>query len=110
MTLPLMDPDATAVAQLPRSEQVTTSTCVHEALARLQAGGERATVVYASGRPVGVVTAAALARALESGRAGSPIGATMDYVAVPVDRRAGARDTIHTFTNAAWAWLRGRHG
>lgn len=51
-----------------------------------------------------------MARALESGHAGSSIGATMDHIAVPVDPRAGARDTLHTFTNAAWAWLRGRHG
>jgi CBS domain-containing protein len=72
--------------------------------------GETAAVVYRSARPVGVVTADALARAARSGRADAPITTVMNYVAVPVDRHADAHPTVSTFTDAAWDWLHRRGG
>jgi hypothetical protein len=105
-----MNPDPTALASAPRLLPLTTGTCVHVALAHLRNSGEMAAVVYRSARPVGVVTAGALARAAGSGRADAPIATAMDYVAVPVNRDADAHATVRTFTDAAWDWLHGRSG
>jgi predicted transcriptional regulator len=80
------------------------------ALAHLRNSGETAGVVYRSGRPVGVVTTVALARAAQSGRGDAPIVTVMDYVVVPVNRDADAHETVRTFTDAAWDWLHGRGG
>lgn len=109
MALPQMDADPTAFARVPDTRPLATSTCVYEARAHLHATGETAAVVHRSGCPVGVVTAAALARAAESGRASAPITTVMDYVAVPVDPHTDAHATVRRFTDAAWDWLRWRH-
>jgi CBS domain-containing protein len=108
LPLPQMDPDPTALASAPQMQPVTTSTCVHVALTQLRNSGETAAVVYRSARPVGLVTAAALARAVGSGRADAPITTVMDYVVVPVSRGADAHATVRAFTDAAWNWLQGR--
>jgi hypothetical protein len=50
---------------------------------------------------VGIVTAAALARARNPPRADVPLTAVMDFVAVPVD----ALDTVRWFNRAVWNWL-----
>jgi hypothetical protein len=106
-----MGPDPTALASAPHPQPLTTGTCVHVALAQLRNSGDTAAVVYRADRPVGVVTAGALARAAASGHADAPIAiAAMDYVAVPVDRDADAHATVRTFTDAAWKWLHGRRG
>lgn len=105
MVLPRMDPDPLT---RPREAQpITTATCVHEARAWLATTGERAAVVYRSGRPVGVVTAAALAHAVENRPADTPVTSVMDYVAVQVRRNADARSTVRAFNDAASAWRRG---
>jgi hypothetical protein len=80
------------------------------ALAHLRNSGETAAVVYRSARPVGVVTADALVRAAQSGRADAPIATAMDYVAVPFRRDADAYATVRAFADAAWDWLHGRDG
>lgn len=105
MALPQMDSDPTALSRDPDAQQVTTATTVAEASARLHESGEMAAVVYGAGRPIGIVTVAALAGALLAGRADAPVGATLDYVAVPVDPRTDSHDTVRTFTEAAWDWL-----
>jgi hypothetical protein len=105
-----MDPDPTALASPARLHGLTAGTCVHAALAHLRTSGETAAVVYRSARPIGVVTAKAVARASASGRGDAPITSVMDYVAVPVDRDADAHATVRAFTDAAWAWLHGRSG
>jgi predicted transcriptional regulator len=87
---------------------VTTATCVHEARAWFTTTGERAAVVYRAGRPAGVLTASAVARATECGHADAPVTAGMDYVTVPIHRGLDAHDTVRSFTDAAWTWLRGR--
>ena len=63
MAIPRMDPDPTALDRLAGGLAVTTASCINEAHAHLHRTGEPAAVVYQNGRPVGVVTAAALARA-----------------------------------------------
>jgi predicted transcriptional regulator len=104
-----MEADPTTLVRVPHAQPVTTSTCVHEALAQLHSTGAKGTVVvYRSVRPVGVVAAAALHRAAETGRAGAPITTVMDYVAVPVNPHADVHATVRTLTEAAWDWLRGR--
>ena len=110
MALPQMDPDPTAIGSAPHVPPLTTGTCVHVALAHLANRGESAAVVYRADRPVGVVTAGALARVAGSGHPDAPIATAMDYVAVPVDRDADAHATVRTFTDAAWDWLYCRGG
>jgi len=110
MALPQMDSDPTAFGQVPDAQQVTSTTTVAEARARLRESGENAAVVYGAGRPIGIVTVAALAGAQLAGHADAPVGATLDYVAVPVDPRADSHDTVRTFTEAAWHWLMRRPG
>jgi CBS domain-containing protein len=105
MALPQMDPDPTSIDRLPGGPPVTTATRIHEAQAHLHLTGESAAVVYRDRRPVGVVTATALTRACNENRADAPITAVMDYVAVRVDQRADARDTVRIFNQAAWEWL-----
>ena len=89
-------------------EPVTADMCVHEARAWFADTGDRAAVVYRAGRPVGVLTAAAVARATECGHAGAPVSRVMDYVAVPVGRKLEPHDTVRSFTDAARSWLRSR--
>ena len=108
MALSQMDADPTALRSAPHLQPITTTTCVHVALAQLRNSGETAAIVYRSARPVGIVTAEALARAAGSGRTDAPITTAMDFVAVPVDRHADAHTTVRAFTDAAWAWLQGR--
>jgi CBS domain-containing protein len=113
MALPQMNSDPTAVDRAPGAHEVTTTTTICEARAQLHITGESAAVVYRNGRPVVVVTAAALATAAlasarMAGRADAPIGTVMDYVAVPVDRQADAMETVRVFDHAAWDWLKRR--
>ena len=81
-------------------------TAVHVARARLTATGEAAAVVFAQGRPVGIVTADALAEPGTTSQQDAPISTVMDYVAVPVTRATGAHETVRAFTDAAWDWLK----
>jgi CBS domain-containing protein len=85
-----MDSDPTATGRGPAARPVTPTTSVAEARAHLRATGEAAAVVYRDGRPVGVVTASALADAAASPGPDTPIEAVMDYVAVPVDQASSA--------------------
>lgn len=110
MTLSLIDSDPTEVARVPHGAGITRATCVAEARAHLRLTGEAAGVVYSQGRPVGIVTAAALDRATAEGRCDSPVAAMMDFVAVGVDPTATAGATLHTFTRTAWDWLSTRPG
>lgn len=59
-------------------------TAVHVARARLAATGEAAAVIFQQGRPVGVVTADALAEPGTTSQQDAPISTVMDYVAVRV--------------------------
>jgi CBS domain-containing protein len=106
MTIQRTTPDPTALDRVTGTTTVTTATCIHEALALLRRSGEHAAVVYGNGRPVGVVTAAALARARGGRRPDMPLAAVMDYVAVPVETHADAQTTLHRFNQAAWDWLK----
>jgi predicted transcriptional regulator len=108
MALPRMDADPSARPRVRPAQPVTAATCVHEARAWFTTTGERATVVYRSGRPFGVLTASAVARATECGQAHAPVTKVMDYVTVPVHRDLDAHDTVRSFTDAAWSWLRDR--
>jgi CBS domain-containing protein len=110
MALPRIDSDPTAVERLPASRPVTPAMTITTAEARLQATGEAAAVVLEDGRPVGVVTAAALARAVTKQGPDTPIAVILDYVAVPVDPQGGAYETIRAFRRAAWDWLEHRKG
>jgi hypothetical protein len=108
MALPLFDPDPTSGRRAPAVARITSATSVAEARAHLRLVGEPLAVVYVHARPAGLVSEAALDGAVTAGRADSPVGALMDYVAVPVDRRADADVTVQTFTNTAREWLRRR--
>lgn len=108
MALPRIDSDPTAVDRLPGARPITPATSIGEARAHLHTTGEAAAVVFQHGRPVGVVSAAALANAVALNGHDAPVCAAMDYVAVPVDRDAGAQQTVRTFTGAAWDWLKRR--
>ena len=105
MALPQMESDTTAGDQLPDAWPLTSATSIHEARAHLRNTGEPAAVVFRSGRPVGVVTAAALASAHTASRTDAPIATVMDHVTVLVNPRADINETVRTFTRAAWDWL-----
>jgi hypothetical protein len=110
MAIPRMDPDPTALDRVPGGRAVTTTTCTHEAVAHLHNTGEPAAVVYQRGRPVGVVTSAALERASGVQQPDRPLASVMDYVAVPVDPHADPRAIVQRFTRAAWDWLKHTRG
>jgi CBS domain-containing protein len=110
MALPQMDSDPTAIDRVPGAHPITTTTSVCEARAHLHTTGETAVIVYRNGQPVGVVTSGALVSASMARGEGAPISTVMDYVAVPVDRRADALEVIRTFDSAAWDWLKRRPG
>jgi hypothetical protein len=103
MTLSPMEIDTTAIDRLAGAWPLTPATSIHEARAHLRNTGEPAAVVYRSGRPVGVVTAAALAPTVRHSDA--PIATVMNYATVSVNPRADANETVRTFTRAAWDWL-----
>jgi hypothetical protein len=107
MGLPLFDTDPTVVRRAPAA-RITGDTSVAEARAHLRLTGEPVAIVYYHGRPAGLVTEAVLDHTVMAGRCDSPVGALMDYVAVPVDPRADAEATVRTFTKTAWEWLRRR--
>ena len=86
MNLPRMGPDSTALDHARGGRAVTTAMCIHEARAHIQRTGEAASLVYRTGRPVGVVTAVALERACMVSSEDGPITSVMDYLVVPVDR------------------------
>jgi hypothetical protein len=106
MGLPLFDSDPTVVRR--PLTRITSVTTVAEARAHLRLTGEPAAIVYARGRPAGLVTAGALGRASMAGHSERPVGALMDYVTVPVDPDADAEATVRAFTSSAWEWLRRR--
>jgi len=106
MTLPRMDSDPTAVDRVRALQPLTPESTVGEAGAHLRAAGVRMAVVARHGRPVGVVSAAAVADAVQAGRCEAPLLSVMDYVAVPVPRGAEAGKVLRTFNRAAWEWLR----
>jgi CBS domain-containing protein len=81
-------------------------TAVHVARARLAATGEAAAVVYRQGRPVGIVTADALAEPGTTSQQDAPISTVMDYAAVPVTPGTGAHEAVRAFRDAAWDWLK----
>ena len=81
-------------------------TAVHVARARLAATGEAAAVVFRRGRPVGVVTADALAEPGTTSQQDEPISTVMDYVAVAVTPGADPQETVRAFTDAARDWIK----
>ncbi|HET6832950.1 MAG TPA: hypothetical protein VFH30_03710 [Acidimicrobiales bacterium] len=85
---------------------LTPHTAVHVARARLAATDEAAAVVFQQGRPVGIVTADALAEPGTTSQQDAPISTVMDYVAVRATRGTGAHETVRAFTDAAWDWLK----
>ena len=102
--------DATAIDPLTGTIPLTPATPIHVARAYLRNTGEPAAVVFRSGRPVGVATAAALTTAHTASGADAPISTVMDHVTVPVSPRAGVNETVRTFTRAARDWLNQRPG
>jgi predicted transcriptional regulator len=109
-TLPQMDSDPVASGRTRDLVRIGRTTTVAEAGAHLRITGNTCAVVFSHGRPIGLVTQATLADAVGTGDADAPVGAVMDYVAVPVDAGADAQSTVATFTTAAWEWLRTRKG
>jgi hypothetical protein len=103
-----MNSDPTAVDRVTMTTPLTTTTSINEACARLRATGEVAAVVVRRGRPVGVVTAAALSIAATASRPDEPICTVMDYVTVLVDREAGGSGAVRSVTLAAWEELERR--
>jgi CBS domain-containing protein len=103
-----MDSDPTAIDRLPSAQPVTPTTTIAKACVHLRTTGEAATVVFEGGRPVGVVTAAALAAALAEDCPETPIVSVMDYVAVRVDPQGDTYGTIRAFRRTAWDWLEHR--
>jgi hypothetical protein len=108
----LMDPDPTAPARRSPVDtiEVTRSTRARTAVEVLAAHHQTAVVVTDHGAPVGVVTLGAL-----TGCGMAPPGPDvrvadlMDYEVVRIDPRAGERDTLHRYRDAAWESLRRRH-
>jgi hypothetical protein len=100
-----MEDDSTEIPQLTGAWPLTSATSIHEARARLRNTGERAAVVFQSDRPIGVVTAAALASAHT---ANGLVVTVMDHVTVHVNPRADTAEIVSTFTQAAWDWLERR--
>jgi hypothetical protein len=99
-----MDSDPTVVPA--RSvKQWSWDSSVEEVWNRLAASGEPAAVIVCDGAPAAVVTRAAAESAMTAGMADASVGAVADFVAVPVDHRADALDTMRAFTRAGWAWL-----
>lgn len=105
MALPQMDSDPTAVDRVASVRPATTIAVAH---AQQQARAEAATVVLKGDRPVGIVTAAALAGALAKHRPETPIATVMGYVAVPVDPQGDAYEAVRAFRRTAWDWLKHR--
>jgi CBS domain-containing protein len=103
-----MDSDPTAIDRLPSAQPVTPTTTIAKACVHLRTTGEAATVVFEGGRPVGVVTAAALAAALAEDCPETPIVSVMDYVAVRVDPQGDTYGTVRAFRRTAWDWLEHR--
>lgn len=106
MALPVMDSDPTVPAARTDADPLTPESTVHEAWEQLAATGASAVVLVRDDRPVALASRAALGLALTTGDGGAPVGSVADYVAVPVDRTVDALTTLHTFTAAAWHWLR----
>jgi predicted transcriptional regulator len=99
--------DEHVVKDHPAAEPVLTPhTAVHVARARLVATGEPAAVVFQQGRPVGVVTADALAEPGTTSQQDAPVSTVMDYVAVHVTPGARTQETVRAFSDAAWDWLK----
>ena len=86
MTLPRMDSDSTARDRVPDLQPLTPASTVAEARAHLRATGESVAPVLRHGRPVGLVSAAALHDAERCGSCDTPVSVVMDYLAVPVPR------------------------
>jgi CBS domain-containing protein len=74
-------------------QPLTPASTVAEARAHLRATGESVAPVLRHGRPVGLVSAAALHDAERCGSCDAPVSAVMDYLAVPVPRGAGPSAT-----------------
>jgi hypothetical protein len=91
-----MNSDPTAVDRVTMTTPLTTTTSINEACARLHATGEVAAVVVRRGRPVGVITAAALTIAATASHPDEPICTVMDYVTVLVDREAGGAGAVRS--------------
>jgi hypothetical protein len=108
MALSQIDDSATAIDRVTSTSPLTPTTPIHVARAHLRNTGEPAAVVFRSDRPVGVVTAAALAPAHTASRADAPIATVLDHVTVPVNPDVDANETVRTFTRAAWDWLERR--
>jgi hypothetical protein len=107
MALPLINSDP-SVWRRSAAVRITGATTVAEARAHLRLTGEPVAVVFAHGRPTGVVSEPVLTGAVTVGQADAPVGALMDYVTVPVDPRADADAAVRAFTDAALEWLRRR--
>jgi hypothetical protein len=105
-----MDSDPTVYRRAPHPEQITRATGVAEARSHLRLTGEPAGVVYSQRKPAGIVTTAALDRAVADGRVDASVASVMEYVAVRVPPDGDAATTLDAFTQAAWDWLRSRRG
>ncbi|MGH9230150.1 MAG: hypothetical protein ACRD07_15750 [Acidimicrobiales bacterium] len=103
-----IDDGATALDRVTSPSRLTPATPIHVARAHLRTTGEPAAVVFRSDRPVGVVTAAALTTRSAASSADAPVTTVMDHVTVPVEPDADAKETVRTFTRAAWDWLEQR--
>ena len=102
--------ERTPFGGMPSARPITTASTVAEARAHLSSTGETAAVVYQAGRPIGIVTAAALEDATSTRHSDVPLCRALDYVAVRVAPDAAAGATVRELDRAAWEVLRRRPG
>lgn len=95
-TLPSIDSYPTAFGRVRDLVRICRTTTVAEARAHLQMTGDTSAIVFAHGRPVGVVMHATLTGAVDVGDADAPVGSVMDYVAVPAGAAAGGQSPAPT--------------
>ncbi|HEX8803814.1 MAG TPA: hypothetical protein VF743_06465 [Acidimicrobiales bacterium] len=107
---PLMDSDPTRQRRPPPGAiTVPVGADARTAARLLAATGQALALVTDVGRPVGVVTTAALAGVTGRGAHGAVVADAMDLEVVRVDPRADEPTTVRAYDEAAWASLRRRH-
>jgi hypothetical protein len=101
-----MDSDPAALDRIPPLAPLTPESTIDEAGAHMRATCERMAVVTRGGCPIAVLSAAAVADAVQAGASDAPVMSIIDYVVVPVAHGAEAGEVLHSFSRAAWEWLR----
>jgi hypothetical protein len=105
---PWLEPARVPGVALPTAVLDASTSVADARLAFVDYRGSIAVVVE-HGRPIGLVTAAALRGDVRHVvPAGATVGDVMDFEVVHIDPVADAHDTLAAYSNAAWASLRRR--